>query len=65
MYLVGQTFVQLDLLLPVYIKDVLISETLFSTFTVKGAQVFGIVLAENGLLVALLTVGDKMDGKVL
>jgi DHA1 family multidrug resistance protein B-like MFS transporter len=54
--LVGQTFVQLDLLLPVYIKDVLKSETLFSTFTVKGAQVFGIVLAENGLLVALLTV---------
>ncbi|MCQ6281119.1 MFS transporter [Bacillus sp. EB600] len=54
--LVGQTFVQLDLLLPVYIKDVLKSETLFSTVTVKGAQVFGIVLAENGLLVALLTV---------
>lgn len=54
--LVGQTFVQLDLLLPVYIKDVLKRETVFSFFTVTGEQTFGIVLAENGLLVALLTV---------
>lgn len=58
--LAGQTFMQLDLLLPVYIKDVVKSQTLFSignlSFTVKGTQAFGIVLAENGLLVALLTV---------
>jgi MFS family permease len=54
--LVGLTFVQLDLLIPVYIKDVLKSENLFSAFTIKGEQVFGIVLAENGLLVALFTV---------
>jgi MFS family permease len=54
--LVGQTFVQLDLLFPIYMKDVLKSETLFSIFTIKGEQAYGIVLAENGLLVALLTV---------
>jgi len=54
--LVGQTSVQLDLLLPVYIKDVLKSEIIFPTISVTGEQTFGIVLAENGLLVALLTV---------
>lgn len=52
----GQVSVQLDLLLPVYIKDVLKSQTIFPAFTVNGEQIFGIVLAENGLLVALLTV---------
>lgn len=55
--LVGLTFVQLDLLIPVYIKDVFKNETLFSFFTVRAEQVFGIVLAENGFLVAVLTVG--------
>jgi MFS transporter, DHA1 family, multidrug resistance protein B len=58
--LAGQTFMQLDLLIPVYIKDVLRSQNLFSiagwTITVRGEQAFGLVLAENGLLVALLTV---------
>lgn len=54
--LVGQTFVQLDLLIPVYIKEVFRNETVFSFLTVNGEQVFGIVLAENGLLVALFTV---------
>ncbi|MFJ7725007.1 MDR family MFS transporter [Neobacillus sp. NPDC097160] len=58
--LAGQTFMQLDLLIPVYIKDFVKSQTLFSigewAFTVKGEQAFGIVLAENGFLVALLTV---------
>jgi MFS transporter, DHA1 family, multidrug resistance protein B len=58
--LAGQTFMQLDLLFPVYMKDVIQSQTLFSlgdwSFTVKGEQAFGIVLAENGFLVALLTV---------
>jgi MFS family permease len=56
----GQTFMQLDLLLPVYIKDTAGTQTLFSmgswSFEVKGAQTFGIILSENGLLVALLTV---------
>ncbi|MEH7180023.1 MDR family MFS transporter [Neobacillus vireti] len=58
--LAGQTFMQLDLLFPVYMKDVIDFQTLFSIgdweFTVKGEQAFGLVLAENGLLVALLTV---------
>ncbi|WML38446.1 MFS transporter [Neobacillus sp. OS1-2] len=58
--LAGQTFMQLDLLIPVYIKDFVKSQTLFSigdwSFIVKGEQAFGIVLAENGFLVALLTV---------
>ena len=58
--LAGQTFMQLDLLIPVYIKDFVKNQTLFSfgewSFTVKGEQAFGIVLAENGFLVALLTV---------
>ncbi|MGX6444755.1 MDR family MFS transporter [Neobacillus sp. K501] len=58
--LAGQTFMQLDLLFPVYMKDVIEQQTIFSigewSFTVKGEQAFGIVLAENGFLVALLTV---------
>ncbi|OLS33649.1 MFS transporter [Bacillus sp. MRMR6] len=58
--LAGQTFMQLDLLLPVYIKDVFDNQVLFSfgdwSFSIKGEQAFGIVLAENGFLVALFTV---------
>ncbi|MEH7501955.1 MFS transporter [Neobacillus drentensis] len=58
--LAGQTFMQLDLLIPVYIKDVYTTQSLFSlgdwSFSVTGEQAFGIVLAENGFLVALLTV---------
>lgn len=58
--LAGQTFMQLDLLIPVYIKDMVKSQSLFSfgswSFSVKGPQAFGIVLAENGLLVSLTTV---------
>lgn len=58
--LAAQTFMQLDLLIPVYIKDVMKSQTLLSigswSFTVKGEQAFGLILSENGLLVALLTV---------
>jgi MFS transporter, DHA1 family, multidrug resistance protein B len=54
--LAGQTFVQLDLLFPVYIKDVVTTETILSAITLTGEQIYGIVLTENGLLVALLTV---------
>lgn len=57
--LAGQTFMQLDLLIPVYIKEVVKNQSLFTigdwSFFVKGTQAFGIVLAENGLLVALFT----------
>jgi DHA1 family multidrug resistance protein B-like MFS transporter len=48
------------LLIPVYIKDAFESQSLFSlgnwSFSVNGEQAFGLVLAENGFLVALLTV---------
>jgi MFS transporter, DHA1 family, multidrug resistance protein B len=58
--LLGQTFMQLDLVIPVYIKDVMETQSLFHfggwTLHVKAVQGFGIVLAENGLLVVLFTV---------
>ncbi|WP_066370663.1 MDR family MFS transporter [Neobacillus fumarioli] len=58
--LAGQTFMQLDLVLPVYIKDVTATQSLFSaggwTVTLNGEQAFGLVLAENGFFVALFTV---------
>lgn len=53
--LVGQTFMQLDLLIPVYIKDSMETASLL-TFTLTGEQIFGVILSENGLLVALFTV---------
>jgi MFS transporter, DHA1 family, multidrug resistance protein B len=53
--LVGQTFMQLDLLIPVYIKDTMEQTSLLS-FTLTGEQIFGVILSENGLLVALFTV---------
>jgi MFS transporter, DHA1 family, multidrug resistance protein B len=58
--LVAQTFMQLDLLIPVYTKDVIDQQTILSfgnwSFTVSGEQAFGILLSENGFLVALFTV---------
>ncbi|WP_201714905.1 MDR family MFS transporter [Rossellomorea arthrocnemi] len=58
--LIGQTFMQLDLLIPVYIKDTMDKATLFSfgdwSLTLVSEQVFGLILSENGFLVALLTV---------
>lgn len=58
--LASQTFMQLDLLFPLYIKDVVHNQTLLSVgdwaFKVGGEQAFGIVLAFNGLLVAIFTV---------
>jgi MFS transporter, DHA1 family, multidrug resistance protein B len=58
--LLGQTFMQLDLVIPVYIKDVMQTQSLFSfgdwSLHVKAEQGFGIILAENGLLVVLFTV---------
>jgi MFS transporter, DHA1 family, multidrug resistance protein B len=58
--LVGQTFMQLDLLIPVYVKETVQTQTLFSLgtwfFDMKGEQIFGFLIAENGFLVALLTI---------
>lgn len=58
--LAAQTFMQLDLLIPVYTKEVVHNQSLLAignwSLTVGGEQAFGFILAENGLLVALLTV---------
>lgn len=58
--LVGQTFMQLDLLIPVYVKETVFSGTLFSlgswSLTMEGEQIFGFLIAENGFLVALFTI---------
>lgn len=56
----AQIFMQLDLLIPVYSKEVINQQTVFSIgnweMKVTGEQGFGLLLSENGLLVALLTV---------
>ncbi|WP_079505429.1 MDR family MFS transporter [Mesobacillus jeotgali] len=58
--LAAQTFMQLDLLFPVYTKDMVQNQTVLElgskVFTVNGEQAFGLILSENGLLVALFTV---------
>jgi MFS transporter, DHA1 family, multidrug resistance protein B len=58
--LVGQTFMQLDLLIPVYTKEVVGKQTLFSlgdySVVLSGEKAFGLLISENGLLVALFTV---------
>jgi len=58
--LVALTFMQLDMILPVYITETIHQQELFSignwSLTLNGEQVFGIILSENGLLVALLTI---------
>lgn len=58
--LISQTYMQLDLLLPIYIKDTIDVQNLFSfrdwTLSVSGEQTFAIVLAENGLMVILFSI---------
>lgn len=58
--LAAQTFMQLDLLIPVYANEVIHKQQLFKwmdwSYTVQGEQAFGILLSENGFLVALFTV---------
>ncbi|PLT27937.1 MDR family MFS transporter [Peribacillus deserti] len=58
--LVAQTFMQLDLLIPVYTKEAIGTQTLLSfnnwSYDVKGEQAFGLLISENGLLVALFTI---------
>ncbi|AYC30134.1 MDR family MFS transporter [Paenisporosarcina cavernae] len=55
----AQTFMQMDLLLPVFIKDVM-PETVVSIldwdFNLTGELAFSMIISENGFLVALLTV---------
>lgn len=56
----AQTFMQLDLLLPVYVKDTIGNQSLGQWFgnevNLNGELAFSILISENGLLVALLTV---------
>ncbi|MDN7244919.1 MDR family MFS transporter [Planococcus shenhongbingii] len=58
--LAAQTFMQLDLLIPVYLKETIDVQTIASfwgrEWTVTGETSFGFLLSENGLLVALFTV---------
>ncbi|RWZ55232.1 MFS transporter [Halobacillus fulvus] len=58
--LVAQTFMQLDLLIAVYTSETINNQTLFTfgdwDLTLSGERAFGLILAENGLLVALFTV---------
>ena len=56
----AQTFMQLDLLLPVYVKEVMNNQSLGVWFgnevKLTGEMAFSILISENGLIVALLTV---------
>ena len=56
----SQTFMQLDLLIPVYTKEVIDAQTIFSLgdwpVSINGEKAFGILVSENGFLVALFTV---------
>lgn len=58
--LVAQTFMQLNVLIAVYISDVVQNVTVMDiggwNIQVTGERAFALVLAENGLIVALLTV---------
>ncbi|MDL4842749.1 MDR family MFS transporter [Aquibacillus rhizosphaerae] len=57
---VAQTFMQLDILIAVYTSEVINNQTLIRLgdfhLSVSGETAFALVLAENGLLVALFTV---------
>ncbi|MBY0122973.1 MFS transporter [Bacillus sp. S/N-304-OC-R1] len=58
--LAAQTFMQLDLLFPIYTSEFVHNQPLLKfgdwVFNVSGEQAFGIILSENGFLVALFTV---------
>ena len=56
----AQTFMQLDLLIPVFLKETINEQTVAAfmgrELIVTGETSFGVLLSENGLLVALFTV---------
>ncbi|MBK3495343.1 MFS transporter [Viridibacillus sp. YIM B01967] len=58
--LIAQTFMQLDLLLPVYSMDVIGEQSLGVFFgkewIMTGESAFGFIISQNGLIVALFTV---------
>ncbi|MBC8922241.1 MFS transporter, partial [Escherichia coli] len=53
--IVSQSFMQLDLLFPLYIKEVIGASNLFA-FHFTGEQLFGVIVSINGFFVAALTV---------
>ncbi|WP_318246533.1 MDR family MFS transporter [Guptibacillus algicola] len=55
---VAQTFMQLDLLIAVHLSESVQEQTVSKLFDIRadGKEIFGWLIAENGLLVALLTV---------
>ncbi|MDX8360530.1 MFS transporter [Cytobacillus sp. IB215316] len=66
--LVAQTFMQMDLMLAVYMAEIVPVQTILSfnewTLKASGEQAFSWVIAENGLLVALFTVlATKVSNK--
>ncbi|MCY9663164.1 MFS transporter [Paenibacillus chondroitinus] len=58
--LLSQTFMQLDLLFPVFMEETVKLSTIFSygdwSLQLSGKQLFGLIVSENGLFVALFTV---------
>lgn len=58
--LLSQTFMQLDLLFPVFLQETMPTTTLFSfndwQLQLTGKQLFGLIVSENGLFVAIFTV---------
>ncbi|GER66726.1 multidrug resistance protein [Weizmannia acidilactici] len=54
--LVAQTYMQLDLILPVYTKKAFDEADFFNLIHFTGEQLFGFILSENGLIVALFSV---------
>jgi MFS family permease len=58
--LVSQTFMQLDLFIPIHITETISEATLFHfgewSFTLNATELFGLIVAINGGIVALLTV---------
>jgi MFS transporter, DHA1 family, multidrug resistance protein B len=58
--LVALTFMQLDMIIPVYMTDMIQQQEMFRfgdwSLTLNGEQAFGVILSENGLLVALFTI---------
>jgi MFS family permease len=66
--LVAITFMQLDMIIPVYITDMVHHQEMIKlgdwSLTLNGEQAFGVILSENGLLVALFTISvTKWMGK--
>ncbi|MBD0383999.1 MDR family MFS transporter [Paenibacillus sedimenti] len=58
--LLSQTFMQLDLLFPLFLKETVPMTTIFAygdwNLQLTGKQLFGLIVSENGLFVALFTV---------